>query len=106
MVPVPGLQISVRLGCSSGFVGEVAAAAAAAAAVLARNRGGIARERSIRSLAGRHGSRAQGWRVGVGRWLCRLLGLRLGHRSEAGAAVLVVVLCSAIAAAGRNSMVS
>ena len=82
----------MRLGCSSGFVGE-------AAAVVARSRGGIALERRIRSLAGRQGSRAQGWRVGVGRWLCRLLGLRLSRRSEKDVAGLVVVACSEFAAA-------
>ena len=87
------------LGCSSGFVGV--AAVAVADAVVARSRGGIAPGRRIRRLAGRRGSRALGWRVGVGRWLCRSLGLIPVRRSEKRAAGLVVVVpCCAFAAAG------
>ena len=49
---------------------------------------------------------ALGSRVGVGRWLCRLLGLILGRRSEEVAAGLVEAPCSATAAAGRNGRAS
>ena len=89
----------MRLGCNSGVVGGPAA-------VVAHSRGGIAQEKCIRSFAERRESRVLGSRVGVGRWLCMLLGLRLGRRSEELAAGLVLVLYSAFAAAGRNGMAS
>ena len=54
----------------------------------------------------RRASKVLGARVGGPRWLCRLLGLRLGRHSVEVAAGLVEAPCSAYDAAGRNGMVS
>jgi hypothetical protein len=94
------------LGCSSGFgaaFGE-AAAAAVVGVVVRRRRCGIGLERYVRSLEGRWGrlgSRALGARVDVGSLLCMLLDLTLVRHSEKTVAAVLVVPCSAIAAAER-----
>lgn len=97
------------LGCSSGFGAAVGEAAAAVVVGVLRRRCGIGLGRRIRSFEGRwgrRGSRVLGGRVGVGRWLCMLLGLILVRRSEMTVAAVLVVPRSAIAAAERIGMAS
>ena len=103
MVPGPQILELLVLGCSSGFAGTVGEAAVTV--VIVRSRGGIGPGMHIRSLAGRWGIRASMALGSIVDVSCNLLDSILVRRNKKHAVVLVVP-CSGLAAAGQIDTVS